>query len=273
MEYVLDLLNEIITWLANSIWQLIAIVIALMVGRWFAHKFRNRLHNELVKRDAQQSLINLSDTVAPYVIWFLVVLVILILLGVPVQPLIFAAAIIIAIIAIAMRESLVNLSATINFWLFKPFETGHVIETGFTLGTVHEIEIFTTVIHAFDNKVHVLPNGLIQANGLINYSLKEALRVDLVFSISYGADVDKAMDVIAAVLSEDDRVLEDPAPLIFVKNLNESAVDIAVRPYVANKDYWQFQFDIVGQVKHNLEGNGFTIPFPQQDVHFYPASP
>jgi small conductance mechanosensitive channel len=128
------------------------------------------------------------------------------------------------------------------------------------------------VIHAFDNKVHVLPNGKIQGDGLINYSKIGILREDLIFSISYQDDVHEAKELLTTVLAQDDRVLEEPAPRIFVMELNDSSVDIAVRPYVAAEDYWSFQDDIVEAVKFHLENNGFTIPFPQQDIHLYQNS-
>lgn len=243
------------------------------MGRWIAGRFKNRLHKELVKRDAQQSLINLADTVAPYVVWFIVALVILYFLGAPVDTLLLGAVIIITVVGFAMRESIGNFSATVNFWLFKPFEPGHVIETGTTVGTVQEIQLFSTVIYARDNKVHILPNSLILSNGLMNYTTKGTLRVDLVFSIGYRDDVHKAKALLAKIVAADDRVLSDPAPLIFLLNLDDSKVDIAVRPYVNSENYWSVQSDIREMVKYRLEENGFTIPFPQQDVHLYPTSP
>jgi small conductance mechanosensitive channel len=264
---LMDILNQIITWLADSFWQIMAVVIALIVGRWASNAAKVRLRRRLLKREVPKSFINLSDAIIPYIIWFLVVLVVFILLGVPVNSLLIAAAIIVGVIAITMRESIGNFAATVNFWLFKPFENGHVIETGNTLGTVHEIELFTTVIYARDNKVHVLPNSTIQENGLINYSTREALRVDLVFSIGYHHDLNRAKELLAEVLAEDDRVLENPAPRISLKNLGESSVDINVRPFVTPEDYWSVEGDIKERAKNLLEANGIVSPFRQIDIN------
>lgn len=268
----MDIINEATTWLANSFWVLLAIPIAFVVGRWAARKFRDRLHRSLVAREAAPSLINLSDTVAPYVIWFLVFLVVLYLLGVPINSVLFAAAIVIALIGIAMRESIGNFSATVNFWLFRPFEAGDYIKTGSSAGTVQEIELFNTVIHARDNKVHVLPNSKILNDGLVNYSKKDALRVDLLFGIGYDDDVSKAKEILAGVLAADDRVLQDPAPGIFVQNLGDSSVDIAVRPYVTLENYWGIQSAIREEGKYQLEANGFESPNPQYDIHLDESS-
>lgn len=268
----MDLVNQITTWLADSFWQILAVIIALVVGRWASRVAKKRLRTRLIKREVPRSFINLSDAVTPYIIWFLVVMVVLLVLGVPVDSLLIAAAIIIGIIGITMRESIGNFAATVNFWMFKPFENGHIIETGNTLGTVHEIELFTTVIYGRDNKVHVLPNSRIQENGLINYSMREALRVDLVFSIGYHHDLSKAKELLAEVLAEDDRVLEDPAPIISLKTLGESSVDINVRPYVRPENYWNVKSDIKERARNHLETNGIVTPFRQLDINLNQVS-
>jgi len=185
----MELINEILTLLADSAWRIIAVIIALIVGRWSVNWVRKRMRRRLEEQHAQPSLIRLSQTIAPYIVWFAVVFLVLILLGVPINSLLVLAAIILIAIGIAMQESIGNFSATIHFWLFRPFERGHVIQTGDTLGTVDEIELFSTSILAFDNKFHVLPNSLILENGLVNYSRKESLRVDLLFTIGDDDDV------------------------------------------------------------------------------------
>jgi small conductance mechanosensitive channel len=93
--------------------------------------------------------------------------------------------------------------------------------------------------------------------------------VDLVFSISYTDDMQKAKEVLGKVVSSDQRVLKDPQPVIAVSELGNSSVNLVCRPWVKPQDYWGVYFDTLEKGKLELEKSGITIPFPQQDVHIY----
>ncbi len=149
---------------------------------------------------------------------------ILALIGIPVEALIVGVVLVVVILGIALRESLGNFAATIIFALFKPFEVGDLINIGDTMGVVQEIELFNTVLLSYDNKVHILPNGLIQATGITNLSKLGQISLDLRFSISYQDDIALAKQTLFDMLARDVRVLPDPPPNIFVKNLGDTAL-------------------------------------------------
>jgi small conductance mechanosensitive channel len=254
---------------AGILVRLIAVVVTFIVGRWLAKQTRIWLKGILKKQGLPESVMTVLVNVTHFGIWLITILTILALLGVPMQALITGVAIVFILVGIALRESLSNFAATIIFALFKPFEAGDLIETVGTLGVVQEIQLFNTELLSFDNKVHILPNGLIQASGLTNLSRKGKIRLDLLFSISYRDDVVKAKKVLQEMLIQDERVQVEPAPIIFVKALSNSSVDIAVWPFVQPKDYLAFQFDVMEKGKFLLEEVGITIPFPQRDIHLY----
>jgi small conductance mechanosensitive channel len=249
--------------------RLLAVVVTLIVGRWLARNSRKWLQMILEKQELPKSINTVLVNITYFTIWVITILTMLALLGVPIQALITGAALLIIVLAIALRESLGNFAATIIFVLFKPFQAGDLIETVDTLGVVQEIELFNTVMHSFDNKVHIFPNGLIQSNGITNLSKLGTIRVDLLFGISYKDDMQLAKQVLIDLLAEDERVQHDPPPAVFVATLGNSGVDIAAWPFVRPEDYLTFRFDIVEQGKLRLEEAGITIPFPQRDVHLY----
>jgi small conductance mechanosensitive channel len=107
---------------------------------------------------------------------------------------------------------------------------------------------------------------------IVNYSAKETRRVDLVFGIGYGDDVQRAKSVLADILAKDERVLTDPAPTIAVIELADSSVNFAVRPWVKTADYWSVYFDLTEAVKMAFDAQGISIPFPQRDVHVHEAA-
>jgi small conductance mechanosensitive channel len=153
--------------------------------------------------------------------------------------------------------------------IFKPFKVGDFIEGAGVAGTVEEIQIFTTKLVTPDNKTIIVPNAKMTGDNITNYSVKGTRRVDLVFGIGYGDDIDKARQVIEGVIGQDDRVLEDPAPAVLVSELADSSVNFKVRAWTSADDYWGFYFDTTEKVKKQFDAAGISIPFPQRDVHMY----
>ena len=118
-----------------------------------------------------------------------------------------------------------------------------------------------------DNIRVTIPNAQATSGSIFNYTINGSRRIDLVFGISYGDDINKAREVIEGVLAADKRVFKDPAPTVAVLALADSSVNFAVRPWVKPADYWGVYFDVTAEVKLALEAAGITIPFPQRDVY------
>ncbi len=239
----------------------------LVAARWFNGWSSFRLRKVLAGTALSPSLITLTITASHYGIWLLAIMVALIVLGVAIQNVLLVAAAVFIVLGIALQQSLRDIAATINFLLFKHFESGDIVETCGIIGTVTEIELLNTTIVRADRKYAVLPNGKIQQEGLLNYSKMGILRVDMVVSISYQDDLVHAMQVIRQLLTEDSRILPDPEPLIVVLELGDNGVDIGVRPFVQAADYWRVQWDTTQALKLRFDREGITIPFPQRDVH------
>ena len=170
-------------------------------------------------------------------------------------------------VGMALQGSLAHFAAGVLIIMFKPFKVGDFIEGAGIMGTVKEIQLFTTIVNTPDNKKIIIPNSKLTADNMINYSDVENRRVDMIFGIAYGDDIEKGKETLKKVLKEDSRVLTDPAPQIVVGELGDSSVNILCRPWVKTEDYWDVKFDILEKGKIALEKNGLSIPFPQHDVH------
>ena len=153
--------------------------------------------------------------------------------------------------------------------IFRPFKVGDYIEGGGVAGTVEEIQIFTTQLKSPDNKVIIIPNAKITGDNIINYSTKGVRRVDLVFGIGYGDDIDKARQIIIDVIGEDARMHKDPGAVVVVSELADSSVNLTVRAWTSVDDYWGVYFDTLEKVKKQFDAKGISIPFPQRDVHIH----
>lgn len=182
-----------------------------------------------------------------------------------------AAAIVSVGVAIgaALQGSLSNIAGGVVILLTRPFKIGDyiVIVSNNEEGTVENIELFYTYITTNDNRVIIVPNAVASNNTVINYSIKENRRVDLVFQISYENDFEKAKQIILECAKATGYLLDNPAPFIGVTAHNASSVDIAAKLWVKNASYWDMRYAMLESVKKAFDQNGISIPYQQIDVH------
>lgn len=171
-------------------------------------------------------------------------------------------------IGLALQGSLSNFAAGIMLIAFRPCRVGDYIEAGGTAGVVESISLFSTMLVTPDNKRIMIPNSRVMSNPITNYNSFPTRRIDLLIGIGYDADIPKAKDVIHQVLSEESRILPEPAPLVAVRQLGDSSVNLVVRPWVNTPDYWGTHDALLETIKTRLSAAGMDIPFPQMDVHF-----
>jgi small conductance mechanosensitive channel len=156
-------------------------------------------------------------------------------------------------IGFALQGSLSNFASGVMLIIFKPIKVGDYIEGGKAAGSVESIGMFVTTLVTPDNKVIYIPNSTLMGSNIVNYSVKDTRRVDMVFSIGNGDDIDKAKNVIKSVIDNDSRILKDPTPQIVVSELTGSSVKFNVRPWVNSADYWGVYFDVTEQIKKKLD--------------------
>lgn len=172
-------------------------------------------------------------------------------------------------IGLALQSSLSNFASGVMLIIFKPFKAGDFVEAGGTAGSVESVGVFVTTLKTPDNKIIIVPNGTITNSNIINYSAEDTRRIDFIFGIGYGDDLKKAKNILERIVSEDSRILKDPATVVAVSELADSSVNFVVRPWVKTSDYWAVYFDMTEKVKLTFDNEGISIPFPQQDVHMH----
>ena len=170
-------------------------------------------------------------------------------------------------IGMALSGTLQNFAGGVVLLLLRPYKVGDYIEAQGQSGTVEAIGLFSTCLKTPDHQTIYVPNNAIATSIIDNYSQSETRRVDWTLSISYGDDVDVARREILAMLTADKRVLAEPTPVVYVKNLGESSVDLSIRAWVANSDYWGLYFDMNEKMYKELPSKGINFPFPQMDVN------
>lgn len=242
--------------------KLITAILIYIIGSWVIKRIVNVLTKGFAKTkydiSLQKFLLNLIS-------WGLkVFLVILVISRLGVDVTTFAAVIAAAGLAVglALQGSLSNFAGGVLIMIFKPYKIGDLIEAQGVLGVVKEIEIFTTKLTTPQNKLAIVPNGALANGNIINYTAEGLMRVDMTIGVGYDEDIKKVKNVLLAVLTNNPKVLKDPAPSVNVEGLGESSVDFAVRPFCKPEDYWDVYFQSIENCKLALDKEGIEIPYP-----------
>ncbi len=168
---------------------------------------------------------------------------------------------------LGLQSSISQLASGIQILVNHPFKSGDYIDVGTVSGKVHEIKMMYTVLITVDNKRVIIPNSYITTNNIINYNAEERRRLDLVFSISYDADIGKAKEVLKEVIKANNLILTDPEPLIAVKEHAASSVNIACLIWCNSNNYWDVFYYMQEAVKVSFDKNCISIPYGQLDIH------
>ena len=134
-------------------------------------------------------------------------------------------------------------------------------------GTVEEINLCATKIVTTDNRVVYVPNGTASTSNIVNYSEKDIRRVDHTFAIAYGSDFEQAKQILLEIMARNEKVLDDPAPMVRVCTQSGGTVELTCRAWCENAEYWNVFFDLLESAKTGLEAAGIAMPHQQVDVH------
>ena len=249
--------------------KLLLAIIVLLAGMWIINRFVAGVAFALEKRDVEPTLARFLRSLINILFKALLLISVTSMIGVETTSFVAMLGAGGLAVGLALQGSLANFAGGVLILLFRPYKVGDFIEAQGVSGSVKSIEIFNTVMNTPDNKIIIVPNGLL-SNGIItNFSKEVSRRVDLTFGIGYGDDIVRAKAVLLQLIREDTRIHADPEPLVAVASLGDSSVNLVVRVWVAAADYWPLQFDMTERVKLAFDAAGVSIPFPQRDVHLY----
>ncbi|WP_296113624.1 mechanosensitive ion channel domain-containing protein [uncultured Alistipes sp.] len=266
----LDYHEVLQTMLSEAVWIVIKIVIALAIyflGRWIVRRVVRLIDVAMERRKVDISLRSFMRNTVRVVFSLILVLIVVQTLGVNVTSLIAVFSAATLAIGMALSGTAQNFAGGVMILMMKPYRVGDYISAQGQSGTVREIKLFSTVITTTDNQTIYIPNNAIATAIIDNYTTAEQRRVDWTVGISYGDDVDIARETILAMLAADARILRETAPVVRVAALADSSVNLTVRAWVANADYWDVFFEYNERFYKELPKAGINFPFPQMDVH------
>ena len=242
-------------------------VVVYIVGRFLISLIQKLLANMLSRRKVEISIQTFLKSLVSILLNVLLIISVVGALGVSTTS--FAALLASAGVAIGMALSgnLQNFAGGLIILFFKPYKVGDWIEAQGTSGSVTAIQIMHTIVTTADNKVVYIPNGAMSSGVITNYSRMETRRVDWTVGVDYGEDIDKVKRIVEGLIAADSRILQTPAPVIALQTLDASSVNVTIRVWVPNAEYWNVYFEMNKKIYDEFNKQGIDFPFPQLTIH------
>ena len=269
-DEVFSIANQLIVLITDYALDIIGALLLLIAG-WVVAGWIEKHTGKVLKRidRVDATLRSFVTNLVRYAILVLVMIAVFAQFGIQTTSIIAVLGAAGLAVGLALQGTLANIAAGVLLLFLRPFRVGESIDAGSIAGTVREIGLFSTELQTWDGIYLMVPNSQLASAAIQNYSRLPTRRLNLVIGISYTDDIDKALKVLSELLQNDERILDDPAHQVMVKELAESSVNINLRCWTNRENYWSLRFDLTKQAKQRLDEYDISIPFPQRDVHLY----
>jgi small conductance mechanosensitive channel len=243
-------------------------IVILIVG-WTVAGWARRLTVKALNRASRvdDTLKPILSSIVRYVILAFVIVAVLDQFGVETTSIIAVFGAAGLAIGLALQGTLSNIAAGVMLLLLRPFSVGEFVDAGGVTGTVEEIGLFTTKFKTAAGLFVASPNSGLWNSVITNYSRNPQRRIDLIVGVGYDDDLKGATVEMETLMKSDERVLKDPEPQVFVTELGDNSVNMTLRCWVNTGDYWAALTDLTRDAKLRLDEKGYSIPYPQRDIH------
>ena len=238
-----------------------------IIGLWVVRFINRMVHRFFLKKDYDLTLESFLQSFINISLKGILFVLVITQLGVKSSSLVAVVGAAGLAIGLALQGSLANFAGGVLILIFIPFKVGDWIEAQGVSGTVKDISIFTTKINTFGNQAAIIPNGNLSNHTIVNYNIEETRRDKITVGISYNSNIKDAKDILLRICDTHQGILKDPAPVVYVGNLADSAVELSLRFWAKNEDFWDAHFHVMETLKIEFDAAGIEIPFPQRVIH------
>lgn len=250
--------------------KLLAALVIFALGAWLIRIVRNRLRRRFERKDYDPTVETFTLSLVTALLWVLLIVISISALGVNTTSIAALLAAGGVALGMALSGTAQNFAGGLIILIFKPFKVGDFISAQGFMGTVMEVNMFSTRIDTPENRRVVIPNGILSNGTVENYSTNGLRRAEWKFGVEYGTDVERCLEICRGILAEDDRISNAFAG---VSGMMDSCVQVTVRGWVRNEDYWDIFFAVNGRLLEGLPENGISFAFPHLDVRMRDQAP
>lgn len=267
-----ELIKDIIDSAVSFGLKLIAAFLIYFVGAWVIRRVKAILRRSFERRKTDAAIASFVQSITSIALTIILVIISIGTLGIDTSSI---AALLTGgglAIGMALNGTMQNFAGGLMILVFKPFKAGDYIEAQGHGGTVSEVNITSTKLTTVDNRVIIIPNGILSNDVINNYSSRQVRRLDINIGVEYGSSSAETKELLMSLIRSDERSLTAeqgaPAdPFVALSALNESAVEFTIRIWVKSENYWGLKFDLTEKIYNELPKHGIKFPFPQLDVN------
>jgi small conductance mechanosensitive channel len=247
--------------------KILGALVIFIVGHWFVKKLTILSKQLMLKSKLDTTLVEFSQSIIYFILLLAVIIASLNALGIETTSFVAVFGAVGLAVGLALQGSLANIGAAVLIMFFRPFKIGDTVDIAGAMGTVDEINLFSTTITPIDNRTIIIPNAKIIAGNITNFSMQEKRRLDITVGISYEDDLKAAKNVFLELLRSNEKIIQDPEPFVGVLELADNSVNLALRAWVKTEDYGDLRFEVFESIKLACDAHGISIPYPQMDLH------
>ena len=249
-------------YIVNFLAAIAFLILGLLLTRLFLAILRKlfKIDKKLIKdRTIKTFLLSLIKVIANIAIVIIFLLILKVDLTGVAQ--IFSSAIL--AVGLSLQDVISNFASGVIILANKPFVVGDYIDlnNGEAEGTVIDVKFLVTALETVDKQIITVPNKNITGSVVKNYSKNPLRRITLNIGVDYSTNIDKAKKVILNIVKNDNRILEEPNPVVFLTAFNDSSLNLSLRCYVPNLMYWDILFSLNEKILLEFRKNDINIPF------------
>lgn len=261
-------LDDMVSWLIGKSGSVLVAILFIVIGMKLVGLFIKLFRRSFDRSKMDDSVAGFLLSIIRVVGYILVFITAATIVGFEVTSFVTILGTASMAIGLALQGALSNLAGGMLILLLKPFTVGDYIienEKG-TEGTVTSIDIFYTRLLTHDNKMVVIPNGILTNNSLLNLTNETKRKVEIKIAIAYSSDMRQVKEIVYGILKKDTRILESEPKDVFLDSFDDSGMTLGIRAWVKTEDYWKTTWDLREKVKEAFDANGIEIPYNRLEV-------
>jgi len=255
--------------LSLSLGGVVAFAVATWAAFWLAKTIRMLLAEDLLPSLAlPRGVGNSISTLSYYGILFLGLLTALAAAGIQVGQLAIVFGALGVGIGFGLQDVVRNFVAGMILMFERPIQPGDVVDVAGMSGTVRDIGMRATIVRTFDGADVVVPNGMLLADKLVNWTFSGTRRrISLDVTTSYAASPQRTLELLVDIASKVEGISFSPAPSALLTGLAPGALEFSLRAWTTDRADWvAVRSELAVGVKEGLAAAGIEVPMPQRDL-------